>query len=200
MLATAASVVLIIIINSDGTFTDVVLHAGVQNPDGRSMAAAFCDLDGDGWSDIYIANDISESKVYWNRQDGTFEDASAITWAADYRGAMGLAIGDWDNDSDLDLFKTHRIAQENALYNNLSADAPDRDDDGKSGGVPRSLRFTDMADRYGLGQISLDLVGWGTAFFDYDNDGLQDLFVVNGSTFERSDNTRKLVSQPNLLF
>jgi hypothetical protein len=57
-----------------------------------------------------------------------------------------------------------------------------------------------MADRYGLGQISLDLVGWGTAFFDYDNDGLQDLFVVNGSTFERSDNTRKLVSQPNLLF
>lgn len=113
---------------------------------------------------------------------------------------MGLAIGDWDNDNDLDIFKTHWIAQENAFYNNLSTDTPDQGDDQKSGDVPRSLRFTDMADRYGLGEISLDLVGWGTTFFDYDNDGRQDIFVVNGSTFERPNNTRKLVPQPNLLF
>jgi hypothetical protein len=147
-----------------------------------------------------VANDISESKLYWNRRDGTFEDAGAETWAADYRGAMGLAVGDWDHDGDFDLFKTHWIAQENALYVNLSSDMAGKVEHAKNRGIPPFLRFTDMADRFGLGEISLDMVGWGTAFLDYDNDGRPDLFVVNGSTFERPENRTELVPQPNFLF
>jgi hypothetical protein len=185
--------------NGDGTFTETARRAGVDNPDGRSLAAVFCDLDNDGWPDLYVANDISESKLYWNRGDGRFEDASAVTWVADYRGSMGIAVGDWDHDGDLDLFKTHWIAQENAFYNNLTADLIERTR-AAPGQVPGFLRFTDLADQYGLGEISLDMVGWGTGFFDYDNDGRQDLFVVNGSTFERPENTRLLVPQPNFLF
>ena len=187
--------------NGDGTFTDVAKRAGVDDADGRSLTAVFCDFDGDGRPDLYVANDISESKLYWNRGDGTFEDASAVTWLADYRGSMGLAVGDWDHDGDFDIFKTHWIAQENAFYNNLSADMiGDAGETTAVAAVPRFLRFTDMADRYGLGEISLDLVGWGTTMFDYNNDGRLDLFVVNGSTFQRPENTLELVPQPNLLF
>ncbi|MBT5876232.1 MAG: CRTAC1 family protein [Candidatus Latescibacteria bacterium] len=186
--------------NGNGTFTDVAKQAGVDNPEGRSLGAVFCDLDNDGWQDLYVANDVSESKLYWNRGDGTFEDASAITWAADYRGAMGIAVGDWENDGDFDIFKTHWIAQENAFYNNLTEDMNDMIDRGSKGGVPEFLRFTDLADRYGLGEISLDMVGWGTGFMDYDNDGRLDVFIVNGSTFENREDTRKLIRQPNMLF
>lgn len=186
--------------NGNGTFTDVAKQAGVDNPEGRSLGAVFCDLDNDGWQDLYVANDVSESKLYWNRGDGTFEDASATTWAADYRGAMGIAVGDWENDGDFDIFKTHWIAQENAFYNNLTEDMNDMIDRGSKTGVPEYLRFTDLADRYGLGEISLDMVGWGTGFMDYDNDGRLDVFIVNGSTFEDRDDTRKLIPQPNMLF
>jgi len=98
---------------------------------------------------------------------------------------MGLAVGDWDGDQDLDIFITHWIAQENALYTHLS-DKP--------------LAFRDEADRFGLGQIALDFVGWGTFFFDYDNDGKLDLFVANGHTFQRRDAPQLLAPQTAQVF
>jgi len=101
---------------------------------------------------------------------------------------MGIAVGDWNGDGHQDLFLTHWLAQENALYANLLTEP---------GG---SLRFRDEADRFGLGQIALDFVSWGTSFFDYDNDGNLDLLVVNGSTLQdRSDPTR-LVPMRSQLF
>ena len=179
--------------NGNGTFKEVAKEAGVDNLTGRSLSAAWCDFDLDGWLDLYVANDISDNAMFRNRGDGTFEDISTKAWVADYRGAMGLAIGDWDNDGDFDIYITHWIAQENALYNNLTYALGD----------PKkqpNLRFMDIADQVGLGQVSLDYVCWGTSFFDYDNDGRQDLFVVDGSTFEDEANHKNLVRMHNLIF
>ncbi|MEK7798372.1 MAG: CRTAC1 family protein, partial [Acidobacteriota bacterium] len=170
--------------NDGGTFREVARQAGVDNPTGRSLSAAWCDFDRDGWPDLYVANDISDNAMYRNLGNGRFQDISHSAWVADYRGAMGLGIGDWDNDGDFDIFVTHWIAQENALYDNQAA----------------PLRFLDVADQVGLGQIALDFIGWGTGFFDFDNDGRLDLFVVNGSTFQRDDDTSRLVPMRNLLF
>lgn len=178
----------------DGTFTEVAVQAGVDNPAGRSLSASWCDFDLDGWLDLYVANDISDNVMFKNAGDGTFADISHAAWVADYRGAMGLAVSDWDNDGDFDIFITHWIAQENAFYNNLLYTPAN----------PKSkaekMLFMDIADQVGLGQIALDYIGWGTSFFDYDNDGKEDLFVVNGSTFQDEKRPAMLVPMRNLLF
>ncbi len=178
--------------DGDGTFTETARAAGVENPEGRSLSAAWIDVDEDGRPDLYVANDVSDNVLFHNRGDGTFDDVSHLALVADYRGAMGIAAGDWDGDADTDLFVTHWIAQENALYNNLRANvAP----------TPgRPVQFMDVADRYGLGQIALDFVGWGTSFFDYDHDGRLDLFVVNGSTLQQPDDPRRLTPMKDQLF
>lgn len=178
--------------NKDGTFSEVAVAAGVENLNGRSLAAAWCDLDEDGWPDLYVANDVSDNVLFRNLKDGTFEDVSHASLVADYRGAMGIAISDWDNDADLDMFITHWIAQENALYNNLKSQL------GQS--VTNSLRFMDQADRFGLGQIALDYIGFGTSFFDFDNDGKTDIYVANGSTFQQRDNKHLLIPMKDQVF
>jgi len=178
----------------NGTFTEVGMEAGVANPAGRSLSAVWADFDDDGWPDLYVANDVSDNAMFRNRGDGLFDDIGLAARVADYRGAMGLAVGDWDGDQDLDIFVTHWLAQENALYSNRRSDLAAR------GGPLAPLQFSDEADRYGLGQIALDFVGWGTSFFDYDNDGRLDLLVVNGSTLEDRDDPRLLVAMRPLLF
>ncbi len=181
--------------NGDGTFREVAYQAGVADPRGRSLAAAWADVDSDGWPDLYVANDVSDNMLFRNLGNGSFEEISYAAQVADYRGAMGIAVGDWDADADMDIFVTHWIAQENALYSNLSKQRLAQN-------IPpaRALRFMDEADQYGLGQIALDFVGWGTSFFDYDSDGNLDLFVVNGSTFQRKDDPRFLIPMTDQLF
>ena len=181
--------------NGDGTFTEVAHHAGVAGRGGLSLGAAWSDFDEDGWPDLYVANDVSDNVLYRNLGDGTFSDISHAARVADYRGAMGVAVGDWDGDADMDLFVTHWIAQENALYTNRLSDL--RTPEAVS---PAQLQFSDEADRYGLGQTALDYIGWGTSFLDYDNDGRLDLFVVNGSTFQQRNSPRDLVPMPDQLF
>ena len=175
-----------------GRFVDVAEPAGVRNPGGRSLSAAWSDFDGDGWPDLYVANDVSDNALFRNLGDGVFEDVSHATWVADPRGAMGLAVGDWDRDGDFDIFVTHWLAQENALYANQLL-TPAR-------GTPGRLTFMDVADQKGVGQVALDYVKWGTAFFDYDNDGRLDLLSVNGSTFQDPGNPRRLIAMPHQLF
>ena len=180
--------------NGDGTFTDVAADAGVADPGGRSLSASWIDFDNDGLPDLYVANDVSNNGVFRNRGDGTFEDVGAGSLAADYRGAMGIAVADVDNDLDLDLLVTHWIAQENALYRNMLYDEMLAEDQ------HGRLWFLDSADELGLGQSSLDMVGWACGFCDFDNDGLLDLWVVNGSTLEDVEDHRKLVPQKPFLY
>lgn len=178
----------------DGTFEEVAARAGVQGEKGRSLSAAWADFDEDGRPDLYVANDISDNALYKNLGNGSFEDISHQAWVADYRGAMGLAIGDWNNDGDQDIFVSHWIAQENALFDNLlyffDKQAPKEE----------SMHFFDIADQTGLGQVALPFIGWGTSFLDYDNDSRLDLLVVNGSTFQEDSNPLRLVPMRNFLF
>jgi tetratricopeptide (TPR) repeat protein len=178
--------------NDGGRFREVGRAAGVDNLTGRSLSAAWADLDGDGRPDLYVANDVSDNALFHNRGDGTFKDISHAAWVADYRGAMGLGIGDWENDGDLDIFITHWLAQENGFYVNQKGTMPATAD--------TPVRFLDEADQHGLGQIALDYIGWGAGFLDIDNDGRLDLYAIDGSTFEREDDTALLVPMRSLLF
>lgn len=182
--------------NRNGTFTEVAEEAGVADRAGRGLSAAWADLDDDGWLDLYVANDQSDNAFFRNLGNGKFIDLSHSALVADYRSAMGIAVGDWDNDGAQDLFLTHWLAQENALYTNQHS----RPKMKRAGGDVSKLTFMDEADRYGLGQISLDFVGWATSFIDYDNDGKVDLFIVNGSTLQQKSDSTQLVPMRNQLF
>lgn len=181
--------------DGDGTFTEVAVQAGVDDPAGRSLSASWCDFDEDGWPDLYVANDVSDNVFFRNNGDGTFQEISHRALVADYRGAMGIATGDWDNDADMDMFVTHWIAQENALYNNMKTQL-----DTLRLSAANAVKFMDVADRYGLGQIALDYVGFGTGFFDYNNDGRLDIFITNGSTIQQDANRQLLTPMQDQLF
>lgn len=176
-----------------GRFEDRAEAAGVANSTGRSLSATFADLTGDGRPDLYVANDVSDNAFFVNHGDGTFSDEAAPAMVADYRGAMGLGVGDFDRDGDLDFTVTHWIGQENALYVNHSKPA--------DAAHPRGwFLFMDEADRFGLGSTTLQTVGWATRFFDFDGDGVLDLFAVNGSTIPDAKDRTRLVPQRCQLF
>ena len=178
--------------DGNGSFAEVARQLGVDNVQGRSLSALWHDFNGDGWVDLYVANDISENKFFLNEK-GRFRDAGHSAWIAEYRGSMGLAAGDFDRDGDDDLFISHWIAQQYALYQSLAAE-------NRSAGQPADLRFTDVAEMLGIGPPSLQRIGWGAVFADFDSDGWLDLAVANGSTFETKDERRRLVPMESFLF
>ena len=186
--------------NGDGTFTDVTAELSVESPGGRSLQAIFADFDLDGDLELYVANDLSPNFLYRNNGDGTFTDVSDASWAADFRGSMGLATGDYDGDGDLDLFMSHWIEQENALYSNMWKE--EGAIGGKSSKVEGMQPIHLVDESYGasLGEESLKYVGWGTDLFDYDNDGDLDIFVANGHTFQYLDNYDLLIPQKDQFF
>lgn len=180
--------------NGDGTFTDVAQSVGVADPTGRSLGVVWFDFNNDHYLDLYVANDVSANAVLLNQGDGTFADVGASSLAADYRGAMGLAVGDVDSDADLDVLVTHWVAQENALFHNQHKELADVDDG------HFSVLFMDVAEEFGLGQISLNAVGWATSFVDFDNDGTLDLWVVNGNTLQFPDDPKHMMPQRMHIF
>jgi Flp pilus assembly protein TadD len=177
----------------NGTFVERAEAAGVADRAGRGLAASWVDLDEDGWLDLYVANDVSKNALFRNRGDGTFEDVAEVAHVSDYRSSMGIAVGDWNGDGAQDLFLTHWLAQGNALYDNQLRRA-------RPAGSRATLGFRDESDRFGLGQQSLDYIGWATSFIDYDNDGRVDLFVVNGSTLQHRDDPTSLGAMESKLF
>jgi enediyne biosynthesis protein E4 len=162
--------------NGDGTFTDVSVKAGVSNPNGYyGLAAVFVDVDDDGWLDLAVANDSVPNYLYRNRHDGTFEDvsyASGFALSEDGReqASMGIAVGDYNRDGRVDLFTTTFSDDYKTLYRN----------DGEAS-------FTDVTYKAGLANPTIPFLSWGTGFLDFDNDGLLDLFIVNGHVYPEVD-------------
>ena len=184
--------------NGDGTFSDVTTALGVGANGGRSMQAVFTDFDLDGDLDLYVANDLTPNFLYENHGDGTFADVSSESWAADFRGSMGLATGDYDGDGDLDLFISHWIDQENTLYRNLWKETSEIAKSDSKGAEP--IRLIDESYGSLLAEISMKDIGWGTDLFDYDNDTDLDIFVANGSTFQYLELPKFLIRQKDRLF
>ncbi len=157
--------------NGDGTFTDVSVESGISKLEGSfGLTAVSADFDNDGWPDIYVACDSTPSFLLRNAHDGTFRDeglqrGAALNEDGRDQAGMGLAVGDYDLDGSLDVFKTHFMDDMSALYHN----------DGKG-------YFEDVSLRAGIG-VETRYVSWGTLMCDFDNDGWPDILVVTGSVY-----------------
>jgi len=154
--------------NGDGTFTDVTAKAGLLNNDGKSLAVVLADLNNDGWTDIFIANDTQRNFVYYNNGDGTFRDASYKSGAGfseegKPEAGMSADAADLTGNGRMDLYVSHLDFELNRLYMNNG--------DGT---------FGDDTIASGLGQTNILDSSFGARFFDWDNDGWRDLLVTNG--------------------
>jgi hypothetical protein len=152
----------------NGTFTDVSDPSGITNAHGSGLGVASADFNGDGRLDFCVANDGMANQLWLNRGGGVFEDdalLAGVAFNADGQpeGSMGLAIGDPDDDGDSDIFVTNISGETHAFYENL-------------GGA----RFEDRRLTTGLASATRTYTGFGTDWFDYDNDGRLDLFLANG--------------------
>lgn len=153
----------------DGTFEDVTGRAGLRSTAGGALGAITADVNGDGWLDLYVANDGVPNALWVNQGDGTFQDeallsGSAVNAEGQPEASMGIDVADLDGDGDEDLFMTHLTRETNTLYLNAG--------DGT---------FVDASVTSGLGAPSFEKTGFGTAFIDVDNDADLDLLVVNGA-------------------
>ena len=153
----------------NGTFEDVSLPSGIGRKAGPGLGVVADDFDGDGWPDLFVANDGAASFLWINQKNLTFRDDGllagvALNAAGKPEAGMGIAAGDADGDGRDDLLITHLTAETNTFYRNLG------------GGL-----FEDATARSGLGAPSLPITGFGTGWLDFDNDGRLDLAVFNGA-------------------
>lgn len=180
--------------NGDGTFTDVSQATGVGGIGGmfhgKGLGVVSADFNNDGAPDLYVANDDTRNDFFYNNGDGTFSEISLLAGCAySFNGiaqaGMGVAVADYNADSWLDIFVTNLSYETNALYRNNG--------DGT---------FTDVIYEAHLGKESFLFVGFGTGFFDADNDGWQDIFIVNGHILDNIEDTHDVLTyrQPDQLF
>ena len=155
----------------DGTFVDVSLKSGVARPKGHySFTSLVMDYDNDDWPDVYVACDSTANILYHNERNGTFTDVALLSGTAfnedaQEQAGMGVSAADYDGDGYLDIVKTNFCDDTSTLYRNN-----------------RDGSFTDATFQARLG-INMQFLGWGTGFFDFDNDGWKDIFIVNGHVY-----------------
>jgi len=176
----------------NGTFADVTVAAGVDKEFGHGLGVITADFNDDGWPDIYVANDGDPNQLWTNQKNGGFINDALLAGAAINRNGqaeagMGVDAGDFDGNGTDDIFVTHLMDETNTLYVNLG----------------QSL-FEDRTREAGLGAPGRRFTGFGTFFFDYDNDGWLDLFVANGAVQLLPHLVREKhpfpLGQPNQLF
>jgi hypothetical protein len=160
----------------DGTFEEVSVKAGVHDEIGYyGLGVMWVDYDDDGWPDLLVANDSVPNYLYQNNHNGTFTDMGMLTGVAlsgegMELGNMGVDWGDYDHSGRLSFFVTHFEEQPNSLYRQTGTQL-----------------FDDVSWTSGVGQPSYNYVGWGTAFFDMDNDTWLDILVANGHVYPQID-------------
>ena len=176
----------------NGTFEDVTSPARVDKEFGHGLGIVTADFNDDGWIDIYVANDGDPNQLWTNQKNGTFVNDALLAGCAVNRNGqveagMGIDAGDFDGNGTEDIFVTHLMEETNTLYVNLG----------------RGL-FEDRTRETNLGMPGRRFTGFGTSFFDYDNDGWLDLFVANGAVQLLPELVREKnpfpLGQPNQLF
>ena len=158
--------------NGDGTFTDVSQRSGIAAKKGRALGVAFADYDGDGFTDIFVANDGMQQYLFHNNGNGTFsevgmEAGTALSQDGRRLSGMGVVFQDYDNDGRPDVIVTELPREIYGVYHN----------DGDGSFTYRSLET-------GLGLLSSGSAGWGVGLEDFDNDGWKDLFVAQGHVLD----------------
>ena len=171
--------------NGDGTFADVSVHAGIAAASGGyGLTAVAADFNDDGWPDIYVACDSTPSLLFLNNHDGTFRESGlemgvALNEDGQEQAGMGLGIGDFNLDGQLDILKTHFTEDTPALYAN-----------------EKKGSFTDVTIRSGLG-VEMRFVSWGAGIVDLDNDGQTGPVLGDGKRVPRSGEKTAAVSVPD---
>jgi hypothetical protein len=158
--------------NHDGTFTNVTSKAGLDKFKAKGLGVVAADFNNDGAIDLFIANDSIRNLLFLNRGNGTFEDVtlpSGTGYSDDGRAEAGMGVdaADYNGDGLLDVFVTHLDFELNRLYQNKGA-----------------MSFADVTMISGLGRNAILNSGFGTRFFDFDNDGWKDLLIVNGHVLD----------------
>jgi hypothetical protein len=159
--------------NGDGTFSYAGAGSAIEKALGKALGVVATDINNDGWMDLFVANDTVQNFLFVNRgpgKDGTWEwDEIALSAEVAYgengqaRSGMGADSGDFDGDGWMDLVVSNIDQEMYALYRNNHDET-----------------FADLAHRHGVAQATRTMSGWGLKFFDFDNDGLVDLFLANG--------------------
>ncbi len=175
--------------NGDGTFTDVSKKCGLASSPGKGLGIAIDDFDGDGWPDIFVANDSVAEQLFRNNHDGTFTEVALISGLGyDQNGrafaGMGADFGDYKNTGWPSVFVNALANQKYKLF---------RNDKGT---------FDDVTDSTGLGASTMSHSGWGAKWIDYDNDGWLDLFVAQGHVMDNiqlTEPTLRYLEPPLLL-
>lgn len=177
--------------NKDGTFSDISpLSRPKELAPMHGLGVTFGDYDNDGDIDLYVANDQDPNYLFQNNGKGSFFEIALISGVCyndmgKEEAGMGTDFGDYNNDGQLDLTVSNYQTETNTLYNNLNRDF-----------------FSDETIPSGIAEVTHGYLGWGIKFFDYDNDGYQDIFVANGHLMDNISQLEKHVSYPqkNLLF
>ncbi len=173
-----------------GVFEDATVRTHLDHRPANGLGIVTFDANGDGWTDIFIANDSMQNSLFLNKRDGTFEESAVPAGVGfgengEVEAGMGVDAADYDGDGLPDLYVTHLDFELNRLYRSMG------------GGV-----FEDRTEPSGLGHQAFNLSGFGVRFVDYDNDGRRDLFLVNGHVLDNIalQHPRTKHAEPKLVF